>query len=150
MKCLNLSGTSSSCLFRLKNFDHTKGPEFLMVQTPNELRGHNPLWYPETECFMHFTTLHLFHLQRIIPQPATDSRPIWKADLLSELPQFFRTSPFQKSGDCHSKSDPKEESWPERSPALIWALVRNAKSHPRPRLQVCWVCWFIWEFNILL
>lgn len=67
MEFLNLSGTSSSCLFRLKNFDHTKGPEFLMIQTPNEFRGHNPLWYPETECFMHFTTLHLFHLQRIIP-----------------------------------------------------------------------------------
>lgn len=43
-------------------------------------------------------------------QPATYSGPIWKADLLNELPQYFRTSPFQKSGDCNSKSDPKEES----------------------------------------
>lgn len=35
---------------------------------------------------------------------------MWKADLLNELPQYFRTSPFQKSGGCNSKSDPKEES----------------------------------------
>lgn len=55
MEFLNLSGTSSSCLFRRKNFDHTKDSEFLMIQTSNEFRGHNPLWYPETECFMHFT-----------------------------------------------------------------------------------------------
>lgn len=43
MKFLCLSRTSSSCLFIIKNLDHTKSLGFLMTQTPYEFRDHDPL-----------------------------------------------------------------------------------------------------------
>lgn len=53
-----LSRTSSSYPFIIKNLDHTNslGCDFLMAQTPYEFRDHNPVWYPETECLMYFTS----------------------------------------------------------------------------------------------
>lgn len=65
-----------------------------MTQTPYEFRDHNPLQDPETESLMHFTSLHLFGLRRILFHTSSYNRSIWKAHLLNELPQHFGTSPF--------------------------------------------------------
>lgn len=105
MKFLKLPRAFSSHPFIITNVDHTEslGYDFLMTQAPCEFRNHNPFWNPETEQFMHFTSCHLFHLQRILFHTTSYSRPICKANLLNELPQHFVASSFQKP-DYSSKS----------------------------------------------